>query len=241
MNWKSKIKRALMKLTGYWFNKRRFLFSGIDMSRDIEKVSNEPINVIFDVGANIGQSVHWFKEHYPKASIYSFEPVKSSFLKLKENTKTYNNIYLEHKALGEVEDKVSIRLHNETEVYSTLNSLDQKLMNNEPNAPVEEIEVSTVDHYLQTNNIEYIDLLKLDVEKWEMSVLKGANRSLKEGKIKFVLSEVGFQASESRFTNFNELSSYLKSLHYSFVGLYEVRLHNNRAHFGNALFIYDPN
>ena len=114
------------------------------------------------------------------------------------------------------------------------------LMNQDANAPQEEVEVTTLDHYLREAGINHIDLLKLDVEKWEIPVLKGAENSIRQGRIKFILSEVGFETSNTRFTNFNDLSAYLKMLNFSFVGLYEVRLYNNKAHFGNALFIYNP-
>ncbi|MEL7005075.1 MAG: FkbM family methyltransferase [Bacteroidota bacterium] len=229
-----------MNLTGYWISKKKHLFAGIDMCYDIDRVSQEPINVIFDVGANVGQSVFFFKEEYKNATIYSFEPVKSSFQKLKERTKSLKNIYLENIALGESIATHKIKLHGDDELLTSMNSLDPDLMNKASDAIEEEIEVSTIDHYVEEKRIKQIDLLKLDVEKWEIPVLNGAKESLRQGKIRFILSEVGFENTETRFTNFNELSVYLKSLSFSFVGLYEVCLYNGKAHFGNALFVYEP-
>ena len=40
--------------------------------------------VVFDVGANKGQSVQFFKSIYPKAKIYAFEPSEITFRKLKK-------------------------------------------------------------------------------------------------------------------------------------------------------------
>lgn len=48
--------------------------------------------VIVDVGANIGASVVFFKERYPDAHIYAFEPVSSNFEMLKKNIAGFSNV-----------------------------------------------------------------------------------------------------------------------------------------------------
>lgn len=45
------------------------------------------VEVIFDVGANIGQTASKFAQSFPKAKIFSFEPVTATFKQLRENTK----------------------------------------------------------------------------------------------------------------------------------------------------------
>ena len=41
--------------------------------------------IIFDVGANTGQSIDRFRSLFPESKIYSFEPDKVSFKLLREN------------------------------------------------------------------------------------------------------------------------------------------------------------
>ena len=41
--------------------------------------------LIFDVGANQGQSVDYFKKTFPQCKIHCFEPDPQSFSRLKEN------------------------------------------------------------------------------------------------------------------------------------------------------------
>ena len=37
--------------------------------------------IIFDVGANIGQSIRLFKNHFPSSQIYAFEPIPECYQK----------------------------------------------------------------------------------------------------------------------------------------------------------------
>lgn len=58
----------------------------------LRKISKLNPSVIIDGGANIGSYSLLANEINPDTRIYSFEPVKSTFEKLKENTKHINNI-----------------------------------------------------------------------------------------------------------------------------------------------------
>ena len=44
-------------------------------------------DVVFDVGANIGESENYFSKHFKHANIYCFEPVNNSFNNLTINLK----------------------------------------------------------------------------------------------------------------------------------------------------------
>ena len=48
--------------------------------------------VIIDAGANIGLASLYFKDKYPKASIYAIEPEKGNFDQLVKNTMYYWNV-----------------------------------------------------------------------------------------------------------------------------------------------------
>ena len=60
----------------------------------------------------------------------------------------------------------------------------------------EEIEVQTqqIDNFCKLNNIERIDLLKLDTDGTEYEILLGAEKLLSEGKIGLIYTEIsGFK------------------------------------------------
>jgi hypothetical protein len=67
------LKKLIGKTTGYWLHKLSTLPVGADLFVDVYKKINYPsLNVLFDVGANVGQTQFWFRSHLPKAKIYSF-------------------------------------------------------------------------------------------------------------------------------------------------------------------------
>jgi FkbM family methyltransferase len=69
--------------------------------RDIEqRLPGYRPSVIFDVGANVGQSCVAYANAYPKARIYSFEPVPQTYARLCENISPYPNITAYDLALG---------------------------------------------------------------------------------------------------------------------------------------------
>lgn len=69
------------------------------------------------------------------------------------------------------------------------------------------VPVTTVDCFLQDRSIERIDLMKMDVEGFEFSVLQGAKESLAAGRIHMVQFEFNQMNVHSRtfFRDFKEL------------------------------------
>ena len=56
---------------------------GRDPFADMKRLLGaKPSPVIFDVGANVGQSVGMFKQVFPSGMIHSFEPSPSTFREL---------------------------------------------------------------------------------------------------------------------------------------------------------------
>src|SRR6202035_5309040 len=60
---------------------------------DIRKrLRKELVSLIFDVGANTGQSIFQFETEWPGAKILSFEPDPATFKKLKKNVGCSANV-----------------------------------------------------------------------------------------------------------------------------------------------------
>jgi trans-aconitate methyltransferase len=58
------------------------------------------VDVIFDVGANVGQTVDRLREYFPSARIEAFEPVSDIFETLQDNTTGLSNVHCHPFALG---------------------------------------------------------------------------------------------------------------------------------------------
>ncbi len=163
------IKKIIGQTTGYWLHKLIDLPVGADLFVDIaHKLRYPSIQTIFDVGANIGQANRYFRYHVPDVRIYSFEPVWSTFDQLKQITGSDSNCVLEQLALGDEAGEKTIRLYDAD--MTVLNSLRDDVMNNAANAREERIKIDTLDHYCSVQNINKIDLLKIDTEGFEINV-----------------------------------------------------------------------
>ncbi len=233
------VKKLITQTTGYWTHKLSNLPVGADMFVDIHhKIKYPSLNIMFDVGANVGQTRRYFRFHLPDARIYSFEPVQNTYLQLQRSATGDKNCVLENIALGDEAGKKTIRLFDSD--MTVLNSLRDDVMNNSADAKEETISIDTLDLYCTANNIKKIDLLKIDTEGFEINVLKGAEQMLQNGNISFVYCETGFQQSNQRNTYFPTLTEYLAQRNYFFFGLYQMDYHDwKRGNgLGNALYIH---
>lgn len=233
------IKNIISRTTGYWLHKLNNLPVGADLFVDINRKINYPsLDVLFDVGANVGQTRKLFRFHLPDARIYSFEPVQATYQQLKNSAAGDTNCVLENTALGDVAGEKTIRLFDND--MTVLNSLRDDVMNNAANAREETISIDTLDHYCSANKIKKIDLLKIDTEGFEINVLKGAEQMLQSGQISFVYCETGFQKSNQRNTYFPVLTEFLAAHDYYFFGLYQMDYHDWKSGngLGNALYIH---
>ena len=211
---------------------------GCDLIPDIKLKIQMPVRNIFDVGANTGQTVKRFSLAFPDAKIYSFEPVAATYSLLKKNTQALANVSCYHEALGEQVGDTEIT------TYSGKDSLLNSLKNQDPasmkkGGTVETIHVNTGDAFSRKNRIDYIDLLKIDTEGFELEVLKGSADLLKSSKIKAIYCEVGFNRTNKQNTYLNDVLDFLNPYGYEFYGLYDLynkRL-NGGSDYGSVLFV----
>lgn len=232
---KSQLRNTVIQLTGYWMYRRDHLPIGCDLVTDIRYKIKLPINTIFDVGANVGQTVLRFHNDFPLARIYSFEPVLNTFNQLRKNVSRFPNTQYFQMALGDTNNDQEIKTF--TGKDSLLNSLNPVSMNAE--GKIEVIHVNTGDDFCREHQIESIDLLKIDTEGYELQVLHGFIGMMKESKIAAVYCEVGFNEKNKRNTFMSHVLDYLKEFRFQFYGLYDIynKCLNTGSDYGSVLFI----
>jgi len=156
--------------------------------------------VIFDIGANIGQSVDYFKSIWQYSKIYSFEPVSASFETLQNNVKCYDNIKCYKIALSNYIGNSKFYINEHQIMLSGFYNLNKhsrdSLAVNQPepshfnyfNSSEATVQVETLDFFCKANNVEKIDLLKLDTQGAEPLILEGASEILKNTSV--IISEL---------------------------------------------------
>lgn len=86
----------------------------IDLVRLFE-IQHRQLRVIFDVGANVGQTAKQFSRFFPVASIHSFEPVAGTFDALRTNVQRLKNVTPHKLAIGAKEGKVRMEILPQSE------------------------------------------------------------------------------------------------------------------------------
>ena len=132
--------------------------------KNIFEVKNDA--VVFDIGAFKGDTAYFFsKKCSNKARIYAFEPDENNYkvlLKIKDKYKL-NNVIASNILFS----------NSETEI----NFLSMDL-----NRQAVKMKSTTIDKFVEENNIEKIDYIKMDVEGAEKNILEGAIKTIKKFK-----------------------------------------------------------
>lgn len=126
--------------------------------------------VVLDVGANIGYYAIPFSL-FGKGQVYAFEPLTSNFFHLQEAIARNNcrNIHAFNIGLGESDDSLGIMV---TEKGTTGNAV--MLRGGGSEAPTTVVKVESLDNFYKREMIERCDFIKLDIEGFEVSFLKGS-------------------------------------------------------------------
>lgn len=187
---------------------------------------NLPANTLFDVGANVGQTASEMRNYFPKASIHCFEPVDSTFDILRQNLYHDKAIILNNLALGNEDGEALIYLYKESLINSLLNVVDadeKQLAESQKTTQI--VKVLKGDNYLKSINIDSLFFLKIDVEGFDLEVLKGFQETLSRRKIHFILAETSFDEADLSHGNFFLLNKTLNQFGYTVTGFYDLIHH----------------
>lgn len=199
---------------------------------------NVPIDTIFDVGANIGQTAKAFAQSHPQAQIFSFEPFERNYRILEKSLPHVSKHRSFQCALSDRNGELEILTDNVP--YSQWNSLSQdkqEFLRLSTEASKETVVLLTGDDFCRQHNISSISILKTDTEGHDLEVLRGFERMLKEGRIYSVLVEVGFSNDKSH-SSFQSINNYLAEVNITLAGFYDISHRaNGKCDYANALFV----
>lgn len=156
--------------------------------------------VLFDVGANEGlYTLALLRHSGPDVRIFAFEPSSRAFEVLNDSVPSAPNVKLERIGFGEsagTADLFTERFGSAiASVYPTMfledGVVERRL--------TERIAIMRIDEYCRANGIGRINLLKIDVEAHELSVLKGCGDLLGNDCIDVIQFELGSNLDSRTF------------------------------------------
>lgn len=177
--------------------------------------------LILDIGGGIGASVILYNRSFPTNRIMVFEPITENYEKIKSRFKDLQNIELVNKALGNENSSISINIANRITSSSLLplsadpasNAFSVKTLGK---SRVEKVEVLRLDDFL-ISNTEDIGIMKIDVQGYEMNVLKGAEKTL--ARTKLIVMEASNHEGYEGAPKYYETDAFLRDHNFT---LYDI-------------------
>jgi FkbM family methyltransferase len=176
---------------------------------------------ILDIGGGVGATVLLYNKFFPDNKIIVFEPILENFDLIKSKVISFANIEVYNLAVGNENSKKQINIANRITSSSLfpLSGDPSSSVFNEKNlgqCRVENIEEIRLDDFL-TNSTEDIGIIKIDVQGYEMNVLKGAEATMKRAKI--ILLELNNHDGYVGSPKYYEIDNYLRDHHFQ---LYDI-------------------
>ena len=190
------------------------------------------IFIFFDIGANTGQSIDRFLNYNYQPLIHSFEPTPELFKILKKKYSkqiSKGQIFINEFGLGSSAGKMDFYAFN----YNQINSFvpiekNSKFERSRKLAEVKNLKkfekkikakLSTLDNYCKENNINEIDLIKIDTQGFESEVLDGSYEMLSNQKIKIIEIELILGFAYEKKLSFFDLENKLQPHGYKLISI----------------------
>jgi FkbM family methyltransferase len=217
MSLRGKVRRVAERLTGTHIY--RVVPRGIDFASDMgSALPMYRANIVFDVGANVGQSAKTFLDKFPSAHIYCFEPVTDTYRLLQDSLQNNERVDCYQLAFGSSKETGQMVLQGSSDMFWMLGQSSEIPSKD---ARTESVNVDTLEDFCRTNKVDRISYLKIDTEGGDLEVLRGAVAMLAEQRIDIIQVEAGMNPTNSRHVPFETIKEFLESYRYYLFGIYE--------------------
>lgn len=211
--------RNWLKTRGWFVYSRATLPRGVRLETDLARFRPlADFTTVVDVGANEGQTATRFLAAFPRARIFSFEPVPATFRRLAAAHGQNPRVTCENLAASDTTGEVQMLVGAEADSFVArivgADATEDAVWHRET------VRAVRLEDYLHGKQIPRIDLLKTDTEGHDLSVLRGSETMLREHRVGFVLCEVGFSATNPQNSHLAAIGDYLKPHGYLFFALY---------------------
>tara|TARA_B100000035_G_scaffold248980_1_gene217751 strand:+ start:49 stop:765 length:717 start_codon:yes stop_codon:yes gene_type:complete len=156
------------------------------------------VDIFFDVGSHMGTYTDLVLKNNPDLKAYLFEPQTDVYNKVKTKYQNKKNIKIFNLGISdqEITREININMHDLTSSFSNFNEESKYLKFkaklygttiDNMNYKKEKVKTILLDDFILNENLNSIDLIKIDTEGHELEVLKGLKKKI--GIVKNILIE----------------------------------------------------
>lgn len=206
-----------------------------DRFMDIKEKIETESPFILDGGANTGSTIDLFLSQYQSPIIHAFEPIPNLVMNLFKKYAHNKSVIIHEKALGAETKIVPFNVVNNLVSSSILKPTELNRGYHGVEMDIEqtiEVKQTRLDDILE----DMIDILKLDLQGYELEALKGCGQLLKNSKI--ITTEVEFVYLYEDQPLFSDIDVFLRKKGFNLLNLYDLYTHpDGKLTSGDAVYL----
>jgi len=140
---------------------------------------------VIDIGAHTGLYAIYSQAKNPAAKVYAFEPYPANARRLKKNIALNgmtDSIHVREMALGKTSGMLEFAVPEKEQICDVL-SADIQFTNRFYRQWIQyttiQVPQNTLDEFVRQEGVDHVDLIKIDVENFELAVLEGSMETLR--------------------------------------------------------------
>ncbi|MBI3881329.1 MAG: FkbM family methyltransferase [Verrucomicrobia bacterium] len=204
-------------------------------------LGDRPVRTVFDVGAFVGKTAAAYRRCFPDATIHCFEPSETTGRVLRENTRGDAKILVHALAMAERAGTAGFQCNQSAATNSLLKTaagaerhwgaarLDTQ--------QTVRVEATTLDEFCRAQNVDELDVLKLDIQGAELNALRGGAGLLSARKIRLIYTEVILVPTYEGQVQLDELLAWLRARGYALHNFYNFAYRGGRLLQCDAIFV----
>lgn len=145
--------------------------------------------ILFDIGANHGSYAHNLHQLAPQARIFAFEPHPTTFATLRSRLGGNPAVQVINKAVADKSGELTLYDFRSGDGSTQASLSESAVALYSPDTVAHAVDCTTVDEFMAEAGLGHIDLLKIDTEGHDLSVLVGAKSALAERRIRMIQFE----------------------------------------------------